>query len=169
MKKHLSKSLSPCDTPKSLSKIPFLTEKLLGKYLKLLYPNNIFINDKSIKESYIRHRPDYYCKELKLVVEYDGPTHYTSAKTILNDHYKDDVYSKMGIKIIRIPYFIQLDTDTVEYFFGIKDWISPEEIIYPHGFIDKKTILPANYCSLGVAKWKNWAKIFKESNESFPT
>ena len=48
----------------------FLTEEKVGNYLKLIFPNNIFIRNKKFLNHSIR--PDYVCHELKLVVEYEG-------------------------------------------------------------------------------------------------
>ena len=139
--------------------ISFLNEASLGIHLKTIFPDHDFIHNRKIPESNILNRPDYYCKKLQLVVEFDGYGHFTNPKTILADIKKDKVYSMMGIKIIRIPYFIQLDTETVEYFFNVNNWISSDTVIHPHGFINPKAITPAYFCSLGIVRFNEWRKI----------
>ena len=139
--------------------IPFLNETSLGLHLKTIFPDHDFIHNKKIPESNILNRPDYYCKKLQLVIEFDGYGHFTNPKTILADIKKDSIYSMMGIKVIRIPYFIQLDTETVEYFFNVNNWISSDTIIHPHGFINPKATTPAYICSFGIIRFNEWRKI----------
>ena len=43
---------------------------------------------------------DFYCHELKLVVEIDGATH-ENEKEIYNDRMKDDYYKSLGLKVLR--------------------------------------------------------------------
>jgi hypothetical protein len=126
----------------------YLTESSLAACLSHLYPDSIWLHDKPICGS--RFRPDYYCEELKLVVEFDGYQHYTSSKQISNDTKKDTIYQLSGIKVIHIPYFIQLDKQITELFFGQVFAFSD----YPHGFIDKKALLPADFCWLGIKRFE---------------
>ena len=92
-------------------------------------------------------RPDFRCEELKLIIEFDGDSHYCKAERILKDKQKDDDYINLGYKIFRIPYFIQMSTKLLKIIFD-------EDIkftqIYPNGFIDKKATLPADFCELGI-------------------
>lgn len=157
----LSLSIASNTSPTKLNKLEYLTESRLGFYLETIFPKHVFINDKVLKGSGIRNRPDYYCKELALIVEFDGYRHFTDPKTILADDKKDVVYKSMGIKVVRIPYFIQLDTQTVYLFFKVKSWVSEDTVIYPHGFIDEKAATPAYFCSLGLKKYNYWKNLFK--------
>jgi len=126
--------------------VDYLTEEKLGLFLTKLYPNNNFIHNKKVPNSNILNRPDFRCDELMIIVEFDGYQHFTIAKNITIDRMKDEVYSKMGYKIIRIPYFIQLSTTNIKYFFNL-DYEYNQT--YLNGFIDSKAILPADFCELG--------------------
>ena len=139
----------------------YLTEKSLGEILKALYPNSEWIHDKKFEvpvpeiclsahvSPVYNFRPDYCCHELKLCVEFDGPNHYTSARVIAADGLKDITIANHGYKVIRVPYFVQLDTDSIKYFFDIDVNF---DYGFKHGFICKQIVLPADFCEQGV--WK---------------
>ena len=126
----------------------YLTEQTLSILLNDIYPFKTWLHDKCFVG---RTRPDYRCDELKLIVEFDGYQHYTSAARILDDIIKDKSEEAEGYKVIRIPYFVQPSSLTVKMLFGIASTYQQQ---YPHGFIDKKCILPADYCQLGIDKFK---------------
>jgi very-short-patch-repair endonuclease len=135
----------------------FLTESRLEDKLKIIFPNYEFIRDKIIPNSGLRYRPDFRCDELKLIVEFDGPQHYTSARNCLLDIQKDLLYSNLGYRVVRIPNFIQLDTETIKILFD-KD--IDMELEFPHGFISKNVIPPADYCELGIERFLKEVKKF---------
>jgi hypothetical protein len=98
-------------------------------------------------------------KTKKYLVEFDGYQHYTNAHQIINDIKKDSIWiQKEGQNsIIRIPYFVQLTTETFNYYFN---FVLQEQQIaievnsnYPHGFIDKKVVYPANFCGIGEKRF----------------
>lgn len=132
----------------------YLTESTLGTFLQLnpyFYDQGCeWIYDKSVPGSNIKNRPDYRCEKLKLIVEFDGYLHYSQMKSILNDYKKDEVYKKLGYKVIRIPYFVQLEPRTIKQLFGF-DNDYPQD--YPHGFIDDKALLPCDFCEEGIRKF----------------
>ena len=131
----------------------YLNEAKLGELLKILFPNNDFIHDKAVPTSTNRRkRPDYRCDELSLIIEFDGFGHYTIAKNIISDIDKDEDYTTLGYKVIRIPYFIQLTKEVILDLFNIE--LKNDLYNYPHGFIDKKAVLPADFCELGVTKFR---------------
>lgn len=130
----------------------YLTEELLKKELLNLFPNNIFIHNKSVPNSNILSRPDFRCEELKLIIEFDGFRHYNSASQIFMDYKKDEIYKNMGYKIIHIPYFIQLSKQVIKNLFDIDyEYIQT----FPHGFIDKQALLPVDFNELGVNRFIN--------------
>lgn len=135
-----------------LNKEDSLNEDKLSGILNLLYPNIEFIRDKIVLNSGIRNRPDYRSEKLKLIVEYDGPNHYCNSRTILNDEIKDAVFISMGYKIIRIPYFTEIPDSLIEYQFDVQNvqlnWK------YPSGFINDSVVLPADFCELGIERFK---------------
>lgn len=130
----------------------YLTEKSLVEFLKEHVDTSGNHNKKFL--SY-RFRPDYVSHKFKIAVEFDGYLHYTKSKTILDDYAKDTAYSKEGYEIIRIPYFVQLDSKVMSSLFSNYVSESFNYIEYPHGFIDEKAVLPADFCSLGVRRFKN--------------
>lgn len=152
----------------------YLTEESLGKILKALYPNRIWDHDKRFKPinsaMVYNFRPDYCCHDLKMCVEFDGPDHYTKANVIQADIKKDLTVQSLDYNIIRIPYFLQLKTDTIKYFFDIDvDF----DYGFNHGFINKRVTLPANFCQQGIWKFKDFitsldksGSIFQEIKES---
>ena len=134
----------------------YLTEKSLRLALEQIFPNNEIISNRKFKN--YKFKPDYVIHDHKLVIEFDGYRHYNDAKTIINDEVKDTLIESEGYRMIRIPYFVQLTSEIVyglfneyidkpfEYYNNFND--------YPHGFVDKKAMLPANFCQLGIDKFK---------------
>lgn len=88
--------------------------------------------------------------EVMYAVEFDGQGHYQNPTTILSDLVKDQIAREEGYGVIRVPYWIQLGSDTSAHFFGIDLDIITD---YPHGFIDQKALLPAAYCSAGLTRF----------------
>lgn len=129
----------------------YLTEAGLGVILSEVFPAFEFVHDKSVPGSNnTRWRPDYRCEKIKLIVEFDGDSHYSKAARIISDCEKDSEYKRLGYKIIRIPYFIQMSSDVLVHVFGISQPFTQK---YPQGFIDPKAMLPADFCELGVKKF----------------
>ena len=86
-------------------------------------------------------------------MEFDGYRHYFSnSAVILKDLEKDTAFAAVGYRIIRIPYFVQLSTSIVERLFGLKA-VGVEQI-YPHGFVAEEALLPADFCHLGIVRFR---------------
>jgi len=128
----------------------YLTDDLLCVYLKKLFPDNIFIRDKVVPNSGLKTRPDYRNDDLKLIIEFDGYRHYTVPKVILSDLKKDEVYSKMGYTIVRIPYFVQLTSVVIQNLFNLSIDFNTT---FPHGFIVDICARPADFCELGIDRF----------------
>ncbi len=122
----------------------------MGEYLKIVFPNHEFIHNKKVPNSGINRRPDYRNDELKLIVEFDGYRHYISSSKVLSEDLKTKTYTKMGYKVVRIPYFVQMSNQVIKTLFDV-DVDIPQ--VYPHGFIDSQALLPADYCYLGIMKF----------------
>jgi hypothetical protein len=136
----------------------YLTEANLGIILNELFPDNDFIHDKAVPNSKNKRlRPDFRSDEMKIILEFDGDSHYCKAQRIKTDVFKDDDYKSLGYKVFRIPYFIQMSSELIKMIFD-KDINFKQK--YPNGFIDKKAILPADFCELGV-------DLFKKDLENF--
>ena len=132
----------------------YLTEKLLGEVLEVLYPDYEWLHDKKFQteEATYNYRPDYCCHELKMCVEFDGPDHFMKANVIQADFKKDSILEELGYEVIRIPYFIQLDTEGIRYFFNLSVEF---DYGFKHGFVSKGVNLPANFCEQGIWKFKD--------------
>lgn len=129
----------------------YLTEQKLVDFLKLYIDKEGISNRNFLSYKF---RPDFVSHKEKLVVEFDGYLHYTKAETIVNDYHKDAIIQNSGYSVIRIPYFVQLDKLVMQNAFF--DYIlEPFDLVnYPHGFVDSKAVLPADFCSLGVERFR---------------
>jgi hypothetical protein len=104
-------------------------------------------------------RPDYYSPSLKMVIEIDGDSatkagHYSSAAYCVTDQLKDEAYHRLGLKVVRIPMYVQLSPVMVKHYFGL-DYA---EELYPaarmHGFAHPQVCVPADFCSLGLERFR---------------
>lgn len=88
----------------------------------------------------------------KVAIEFNGYQHYTNPRVILNDERKAEIAKEQKIRLVEIPYWIQLNNEMFKYYFKRQP---STKIIqeYPHGFIDKKATLPAAFCSLGARRF----------------
>ncbi len=87
-------------------------------------------------------------EKLLLVYEFDGPSHYQSSNTFDLDRRKDELVKELGGVMIRVPYFVQLKDEVLEYFFPALNLTSTVE--YKHGFISKKAPLPSSFTDQGL-------------------
>lgn len=135
----------------------YLTQKTLYKELCIIFPNSTWIQDKILPST--KFRPDFRNDELKIIVEFDGPRHYTSSSCVIQDNKKNILYSELGYKCIRIPYFVQLSSSVIYNLFGVKmDYIQK----FPHGFISKERslVLPCDYCEKGINRFIDDLQLF---------
>lgn len=136
---------------------PYLTEQTLVAFCISLWPNDDYTVNKKITDLG-NFRPDYVNYTKKLVVEFDGYQHYTQSKVILSDSSKTKLLTDAGYKVVRWPYFVQLDSRSVYEYFGLDLDIEQK---YPHGFIDSKCVLPADFCIAGHHRFLNDLRNFK--------
>jgi len=139
----------------------------LEDYLKVIFPdNNDWIHDKALGEvngKCVRSRPDYRSEKLKLIIEFDGLQHYTKPDIIEKDFRLTELYTCLGYKVVRIPYFIQLTNKAVKTLFGIE--VAEElfdETIPSLGINGLNT--PAYLCPAGI---KRMAEEFKKFPEQY--
>ena len=83
------------------------------------------------------------------VVEYDDDKHYRNTLTIKADLEKDRISKELGYEIIRVPYWIAMDTIMVEYYFGIEFDV---ETTNKHGFTEDD-LFPASFCEKGIERF----------------
>lgn len=127
----------------------YLTEKSLGHYLTDIFETP-FINNQQIG----RYRVDWYSPKLSIGVEFDGYRHYTDSMNQFRDRVKDCFLQSLDINVMRIPYFIQLSQETINSLLLFKGTFTKEwQQEYPHGFIDPKALLPANFNEMGVRQF----------------
>lgn len=93
------------------------------------------------------------------VVEFDGAQHYWDSIKIKVDAEKDAVAHSLGYSVVRIPYWVQLTSETSQHYFGIQAQISQD---FPHGFIATK-IFPASFSALGVSRFVSEISALPES------
>lgn len=147
----------------------FLNEKLLGLYVKYIFEEKLgyeVIHNKKLPNIKELYRPDYRIEKIKLIIEFDGYQHFTNNKNIITDQIKDELYEKLGYRVIRIPYFIQLSHDVLERLFN--DYILDDIVIdlhkirskYPQGFIDDKCVLPCEFTELGFKLFNKYIDLF---------
>jgi len=140
----------------------YLNEKNLGKFIAANITKN-YLHDRPIPGSESRKRFDYILPDQKLIIEFDGDSHFTSAKAIVNDLDKEELAQSFDYSVIRIPYFIQLDDAMINHYFGeyiTHDIIKFEFNQYPHGFIDPKARTPGDFCELGQKRFMDtWKSI----------
>lgn len=126
----------------------YLTEKSLGDILRAWAgPENVTPQPMVLGT---RMRYDYLVTlpNETLFVEFDGDSHFRDANVIFRDDAKDKIAATLGRRVIRIPYFIQLTTETFSFFFGEGFDVATS---FPHGFIAHK-MLPSSFCPLGYAR-----------------
>ena len=136
----------------------------LEQYLRVIFPNiNDWVHNKSCSEWKRKVRPDYRSESLKIIIEFDGLQHYNNVEKIIDDIEKTEYYKKLGYKVVRIPYFIQLTNKAVKTLFGIK--INEQlfnESIPSLGIKGRNS--PANLCPAGV---KRMAEEFAKFPEQY--
>ena len=134
--------------------------------LKKLYPNHTFERGKYVRLDgkcvqnlwYSRICVDYICEELKIIVEFDGESwqgggHFTDPNVCLKDEYNTRVLTDMGYKVIRIPYYVQLDQYTIKYYFGINYNEELYRTCGDHGFLYPDCKTPAYFCEHGLNRF----------------
>lgn len=104
-------------------------------------------------------RPDFILPQRKLVIEIDGDScnkkgHYSNARVAIKDIQKTKACESVGYKVVRIPFYVQLDLEMVKFYFGI-DY---EQELYPachcHGFEHPLAALPSDFCDLGIERFE---------------
>ena len=141
----------------------------LEDYLRVIFPKiNDWLHDKTLGKidgiTY-RTRPDYRSEELKIIIEFDGLPHYTNPDIIEKDLKNTNIYEKLGYKVIRIPYFIQLTNKAVKILFDVE----VEEELFDDSIPSlgiKGRNTPAYLCPAGI---KRMAREFRSFPEQYKT
>jgi hypothetical protein len=85
-----------------------------------------------------------------VLAEFDGPDHYEHSLKIKADRAKDEAARSMPAVLVRVPYWVQLDSMTLGHWFGLTAEV---RTAFPHGFITTKHF-PASFCELGVERFE---------------
>ena len=88
--------------------------------------------------------------ETMILVEYDGDDHYRDSMKCKADREKDVLAAANGASLVRVPYWVQLDSVTLGHWFGLEADVVQD---FPHGFITTK-LFPASFCELGVERFR---------------
>jgi hypothetical protein len=143
----------------------------LEDYLKVIFPKiDDWVHDKAIEGLSVngkkcKIRPDYRSVKLKLIIEFDGTQHYTKPDIIEKDKNNNKIYSRLGYKVVRIPYFIQLSNKAIKTLFDVdleEDLFN--EKIPSLGIKGQNT--PAYLCPAGL---KRMAEEFRKFPEQYKT
>lgn len=135
-----------------MSERAYLEEVALGRFLRERLDPDVVYN-KIVPGIVGRYRPDYRSERHKSIIEFDGNQHYQRAANILRDVEKDAVFVAAGYRVIRIPYFVQLDSKVIYLLFGnlVHDRSPLKD--FPHGFIANEVVFPADFCELGIERF----------------
>jgi len=89
-----------------------------------------------------------------VLVDYDGDEHYRNALRLKYDALKDREAKAGGHKVVRFPYWVQLDDVTLRHHFALRGHIDQS---FAHGFITTQ-YFPASYCELGIERFRRELK-----------
>lgn len=135
----------------------------LDEYLEAIFPNTTdWVHDSKVPGVPGQKRPDYRSESLKLIIEFDGLPHFQYPKQIIRDIENTEMYEKLGYKVIRIPYFIQLTNDAVQKLFDVR---LDEKLFDPNiPSLDDDRGSPASLCPAGIDRM---AEIFSKFPEQY--
>lgn len=128
----------------------YLTERKLAAALQELVGDRWAGGQVAMPGSRRRFDMAFRTNSSTVLVEYDGDEHYRDSMKIKADRQKDILASENQMRLVRVPYWVQLDSTMARHWFGLEASI---EQSFPHGFITTK-LFPASFCELGVARFR---------------
>ena len=142
---------------------PYLTEKNLKDVLSYIFNTEIKPQAR-IKYEDMTLIIDYSLvlphNQQLMFVEFNGPRHYTQTKTIMRDYFLKSYCFKNNIRLVEIPYFVQLTNYNIPQYFGTdveEYYLNKNNLIVEtdqlSGFLEKRIILPYDYCLFGVQRF----------------
>jgi hypothetical protein len=126
----------------------FLTERKLASALQQLVSDRWAGGQVLLPGSRRRFDMAFRDSDSTVLVEYDGDDHYRDSMKIKADREKDEAAKQAGMRLVRVPYWVQLDATMAKHWFGLEATIDQS---FPHGFITTK-LFPASFCELGEAR-----------------
>jgi hypothetical protein len=143
----------------------WLNEDVMVWVMEIMFGKDRISRNKGLPEQR-NIRPDILVSDIRLIIEFDGPLHYTEAHASVGDLIKDEVYAKHGYRVIRIPYYIQLTEEVIETLFnGIKYEKPNIWFTYPHGFLYYQVAVPADFCETGIERFRKDLIIFADQKD----
>lgn len=144
-------------------------EHQIGRLLDMIYPGCEVSIMKSIPTEYLEARNavdscsmyivDVLLESESIVVFVDTAEYYRDAQRIMYRERQQKRLSDAGYKVVRIPFFVQLNRETVQHFFG-KLISDKYDCDFMSGFYElddynsgPNPYTPANMCSMG---WNNF-------------
>ena len=128
----------------------YLTESKLADALRKLVGDSWAGVQIPLPGSRCRFDMSFRSGRTTVLVEYDGEEHYRDSLKIRSDAQKDALAAANGARVVRVPYWVQLDRVMAQHWFGLDAEI---EQSFPHGFISTKRF-PASFCELGVVRFR---------------
>lgn len=133
----------------------YLTELKLGDVLRELAKKCKFTVEAQWKVG--NQRCDYALFRKKenipfVVYEFEGFRHYNSFVTQQRDLKKQQRLEDLGIRLIKIPYFVQLRQDMLLSLFPFAAHLK-SDVAFPHGFISRLALTPIDYNDYGLRLW----------------
>lgn len=128
----------------------YLVQSKLETALKVLVGDGWIGRELKVGDTRRRWDMAYRRDGATTVVEFDGDEHYRNALKVKVDREKDAIAAELGYSVVRVPYWVQLTTETLRHYFELEGVI---EQSFPHGFIATR-IFPASYCELGVQRFR---------------
>jgi hypothetical protein len=131
----------------------YLDEASLGRFLRERLDPDV-VADRAVPGLVQRFRPDYRSERHRLVIEFDGNQHYQRAAHVVGDERRDVVLAAAGYTTVRVPYFVQLTPETIPRLFGNRVTDVSAFKDFPHGFIADQVVFPADFCELGIKRFR---------------
>jgi len=126
----------------------YISEKPLGDILRTWAGAENVTAQPLVCGTRMRHDYEVRKNGITYSVEYNGDGHYRDPNVIYRDWAKEELSKNIGRKVVQLPYFIQLTTETFKIFFDDDFEI---ETTFPHGFVATK-MLPSSFCPLGYSR-----------------
>lgn len=141
----------------------YITEETVIQCVSKLFGKSFILNRFDAKDK-LGFSPDICLirRNLKLVIEFDGVHHFTNNSVVERDIRQRKLASSNGFSLVRIPYFVQLDEAAIHAYLNIR--VNKPFNLFPHGFIEKKVILPGRFSTLGYMKFKGCLGFLRRNN-----
>lgn len=126
-------------------------------------------NKFNVKYNKNKYRPDARIESRSLIVEFEGVQHFQNVSTIYKDDVRDDYLTSIGYKVVRIPFYVQLTTDMIKFYFDVDVKYGSEVKSGFYSLTSDPAALnpncPASFSILGYQKFLNNFRDYPESTK----